>query len=146
MNKKKKKFEFSKVIVVLVNAIFMCVLYYCLKQDYSSILDASVFLSAITSSGAIALTTDVWYMKKSQAEHVSGISSYTYGDIMDIRLHYNEEMMKLKKKYNMTDYDVSKIETESPMDDISEDALNRTEQKLNEQMDEATSSIEAQTL
>ena len=51
---------------------------------------------------------------------------------MDIRLKYNEEMMKLKKEYEMTSEDVSDIESDSNMTEITDNILDSAISELND--------------
>lgn len=144
MSNKNNKMEYSKKLLIACGIIFIATLAFCITRDFSSILDATVYGSAITITGGIFGTATVWYMKKSQAEHVAGMQSYMYGDVMNVRYEYNEKMLKLQHQYNVQDYEISNIEMESPIDDMSENALNNMQSTLDNEFNEATSSIESQ--
>ena len=49
---------------------------------------------------------------------------------MNIRLQYNEKMLKLQNKYGVTSEEVHEIENDSHMDDVSESILNQAISEL----------------
>lgn len=55
-------------------------------------------------------------------------------------------MLALKSKYKYTDEEIFEIENDSPLDELEQDALNSMNSSIDDAMEEATSSIEAQTL
>jgi hypothetical protein len=55
-------------------------------------------------------------------------------------------MLKLKKKYNYTSDEITEIEDGSPMDELEGDALNSLNSSVDQAMDEATSSIDVQSM
>ena len=118
----------------------------CFFVDISTAYDLSVYATIIASSGALCLTSVVWYLKNSQAEKVARIKADTYRVISEERLKYNEKMLELKRKYQYTDEEIWDIENNSPMDELEQSALDSMNSSVDMAMDEATTSIEAQNL
>ena len=144
--KQNKKIQYSKIITLLTFILFCACIIKCFSVDISSAYDLSVYATIITSSGALCLTSVVWYLKNSQAEKVAKIKADTYRIISEERYRYNKKMLALKSKYKYTDEEIFEIENDSPLDELEQDALNSMNSSIDDAMEEATSSIEAQTL
>lgn len=143
---KMKKIQYSKIITFLAFALFCACIRKCFSVDISTTYDLSLYAVIITSSGALCLTTFVWYLKNSQAEKVARIKSDTYRIISEERFKYNEKMFELKHKYDYSDEDISEIENDSPLDELEQEALDSLNSSIDCAMEEAVSSIEAQTI
>lgn len=141
-----KKIQYSKIITLLTFILFVGCVVKCFSIDISTMYDLSIYAAIITTSGTLCLTTVVWYLKNSQAEKVARIKADTYRIISEERYKYNEKMLQLKSKYEYTDEEIFEIENDSPLDELEQDALNSMNSSIDAAMDEATSSIEAQTL
>lgn len=136
------KIRYSKKVVVYTGILFLIALLYCLSKDYSSYVDVSIYASALTITGGIFATSLVWYMKKTQAEHVVGTQAEMYERVMRMRLQYNKEMMALKRIYSMQDGDVENIEMDSPVDDFSNNVMSEMESIIAQHLNDATSIIQ----
>lgn len=143
---KKFKIQYSKIITSLTFALFLGSIIKCFLTDISTIYDISLYATIITTTGAACLTCIVWYLKNSQAEKVAKIQAETYKVISEERYKYNEKMLKLKAKYNCSEDEIFEVENESPFDEFEQDAMDSMNASLDNAMDEATSSIEAQIL
>lgn len=143
---KKNKIQYSKIITLLTFILFCWCIAKCFFVDISTAYDLSLYAAIITSSGAICLTSIVWYLKNSQAEKVARIKANTYRIISQERFEYNKKMLELKFMYNYTDEEIFEIENDSPLDELEQDALNSLNSSVDCAMDEATASIEVQTL
>ena len=143
---KNKKFQYSKILPLITFALFCGCVIKCFTMDISNTYDLSIYAAIITSSGALCLTSVVWYLKNSQAEKVARIKSETYKVISEERYKYNEKMLELKSKYRYTDEEIFDIENDSPLDELEQDALNSMNSSIDSAMDEATSSIEVHNL
>ena len=142
----KKRFQYSKILPLITFALFCGCIIKCFTMDISNAYDLSIYAAIITSSGALCLTSVVWYLKNSQAEKVARIKSETYKIISEERYKYNEKMLELKSKYRYTEEEIFDIENNSPLDELEQDALDSMNSSIDDAMDEATSSIEAQAL
>jgi hypothetical protein len=142
----KQKVQYSKALPFVSFVLFCICLIKSFSVDISNAYDLSIYVSAITASGSICLTSIVWYLKNSQAEKVARIKADTYRIASEERLKYNKAMMELKQQYNCSDEDVASIENDSPMDEFESEALNSLETSVDSSMDEATTSIESQVL
>ena len=140
--KNKKHIPFSKIITATVIVLFVCTLLKVLTADYSTMIDVSVYATALTVSGTICLTNIVWYMKKSQAENVADINIRMYKEAMNTRYEYNEKMISLKREFELSDEDIYMIENEGDIDEISQNALNHMLSKSDEMTNDAQAIIE----
>ena len=141
-----RKIQYSKIITLLTFVLFCGCIIKCFSVDISTVYDLSVYATIITSSGALCLTSVVWYLKNSQAEKVVRIKADTYRIISDERFKYNKKMLELKSKYKYTEEEILNIEDDSPLDELEQDALNSMNSSIDSAMDDATSIIEALTL
>lgn len=142
----KKRIQHSKIITLLSFILFCGCVIKCFSIDISNIYDLSIYASIITTSGAVCLTCFVWYLKNSQAEKVARIKADTYRIISEERFKYNARMLALQSKYKCAEEEIWKIENDSPLDELEQDALNSMNYSVDNAMDEATSSIEAQIM
>lgn len=127
---KNPKFQYSKVLPIISLVLFCAVLIKVMNVDYTNYFDTAVYVSAITVSGGIFGMIVKSYNAKSKAENVSKIQLGVYHDTMKTRLWYNEQMVLIKKQYGLTDDDISEIEADSPIDDISEEQVIDMKQTL----------------
>lgn len=144
--KKNNKIQYSKIITLLTFILFCGCVIKCFRMDISTVYDLSLYATIITTSGALCLTSVVWYLKNSQAEKVANIKANTYKIISDEQYEYNRKMLELKSMYRYTDEDIMNIEDSSLLDELVEEALHSMNSSIDSAMEEATSSIEAQTL
>ena len=142
----KKKIQYSKFLPLMTFLLFCGCIIRCFSIDITTAYDLSVYATIITSSGALCLTSVVWYLKNSQAEKVARIKADTYRIISEERLKYNEKMLELQSKYKYTDEEIWDVENNSPMDELEQSALDSMNSSIDMAMDEATTSIEAQNL
>lgn len=143
---KKKKFQYSKILP-LITFVLLCVcVAKCFSMDISNAYDLSLYVGIVTAVAALCLTTNVWYMKNSQAEKVARIKSETYKIISEERFKYNARMLSLKSKYKYTEEEIWEIENDSPLDELEQDALNSMNASIDSAMEEAVASIDAQYL
>ena len=143
---KGKKIQYSKIITLLTFILFCACIIRCFTLDISNIYDLSMYAAIITTSGALCLTSVVWYLKNSQAEKVARIKSETYKIISEERYKYNEKMLGLKSKYKYLEEEIAEIENSSPLDELEQDALDSLNSSIDSAMEEATTSIEVQSL
>ena len=141
-----KKFQYSKILPLITFVLFCGCVLKCFSVDLSNAYDLSMYITIITTSGTLCLTSVVWYLKNSQAEKVARIKADTYRIASEERYKYNEKMLKLKSEYKYTDEEVFDVENDSPLDEFEQDALNSMSCSVDSAMDEATESIEAQIL
>lgn len=143
---KKNKFQFSKVIVVIACILFIVCLYKGYTADYSTMIDVSFYVTAITVSGSVLLTTLVWYLKKSQSENNVKLKTEMYRVASRERIKYNAKMMLLKKKLEMSDDDLMEIENGSPMVGFEDEALSSINEVISAAENEADTLVELQNL
>lgn len=146
MNKNKKHFQYSKILPLITFILFCGCIIKCFSIDISNAYDFSLHVAIVTCSGTVCLTTNVWYLKNSQAEKVANIKADTYRIISEERYKYNAKMLKLKSKYKHTEEEIWDIENNSPLDELEQSALDSMNTSIDSAMEEAVSSIEAQHL
>lgn len=141
-----KKIQYSKIITSLTFILFCGSIIKCFSVDISTIYDISLYATIVTATGAICLTSVVWYLKNSQAEKVARIKADTYRIISEERYKYNKKMLELKFEHGYTEEEIFDIENDSPLDELEQDALDSMNASIDNAMEEAVSPIEAQTL
>lgn len=129
---KDKKIRTSKIIMWLFIVLFIYVIYKGVTYDFSSItyMDTAIFCACIASVGGILGAIITKYYNNSASENIPRIQIGLYKESMDLRLQYNEKMMELKRRYDISQDEVCEIENESNMDDISESILNQAISEL----------------
>ena len=145
MNKKEKKFQFSKLIVVITCAIFIVCLYNGLTINLEDYTDLTVVATSITVSSGLCGSSIIWYLKKSQSENNVKLKIELYKVASQERLNYNKQMIILKQKYMLSEEDIMEIENDSPMTDFESEALSSISGIISMSESEAESSTEIQT-
>ena len=128
---KEPKLQFSKILTLGSFALFIWALFQGFTTDFTMIYDTTVYVTAITISGGIFGVCLKAYMSKSKAENIYKVQRAMYEDIMNIKLQYNENMMKLTKQYNLTQDDVDISDINSPINEGVEDILNDMRENIN---------------
>lgn len=131
---------FSKIVVGLSSAFLAFTIFAVLTIP----MELGVAVALIPSSFSIFLTTVVWYYKKAEAENVKKIMVSYYKDSMDIRYEYNKKTAELMKKMGLTENDMNKIQSDSPMDEVTDEAFTEGKDKLKERSDDAMTLPEAE--
>ena len=146
--KEEKKLTYSKLIVLITAIIFIvCLLlsfYAFLTSTVDNAIDTTVLVTSITVSGGIFGSNLCWYSKKAAGENNYKLRMALYKDSTETRLKYNEEMMKIMKKYDISEEDIEKINDSTDIDDMMDNALNDTVSNLDENRDDCSSLNEMQ--
>lgn len=142
-----KKFRTSKIIMWLFIILFIYVIYKGVNYDFSSVtyMDSAIFCGCIVAVAGIVGAIITKYLNNSNSENIPRIQLELFKESMELRLQYNEKMMKLQNKYKITQDEVYEIENESHMDDVSESILNNAISELDTKVSESHENIEIQT-
>ena len=135
MNRLKKlKPRTSKIIMWIFIILFIYVIISGINYDFSSVtyMDTAIFCACIASVGGIVGAIVTKYYNNSNAENIPRIQLDLYDKSMKIRLEYNENMMKLKKHYEMTSDDIDGIEAEFNMSEVTDNILKSAISELDE--------------
>lgn len=135
MNRLKKlKPRTSKIIMWIFIILFIYVIISGINYDFSSVtyMDTAIFCACIASVGGIVGAIVTKYYNNSNAENIPRIQLDLYYKSMKIRLDYNENMMKLKKHYEMTSDDINGIEAEFNMSEVTDNILKSAISELDE--------------
>lgn len=127
----KNKVQFSKILTILSFVMFVWTLYSGFSASFSQLYDISVYVTAITVSGGIFGVCLKSYMSKSKAENIYKVQKTMYEDIMDIKLYYNEEMMKLIQKYNLNQEDINMVDNTSYIDNGIDNIVGDMQENIN---------------
>lgn len=125
------KFQFSKLLTIGSLILFIWALSKGFYTNFSEIYDTTVYVTAITVSGGIFGLCLKAYMSKAKAENIYKVQRTMYEDIMDIKLRYNEAMMKLNQQYNMTQDDVDMMDVNSPINEGVDEVINDMKENIN---------------
>lgn len=127
----KNKIQFSKILTILSFMMFVWTLYCGFSASFNQLYDISVYVTAITVSGGIFGVCLKSYMSKSKAENIYKVQKTMYEDIMDIKLYYNEEMMKLIQKYNLNQEDINMADNASYIDNGVDNIVGDMQESIN---------------
>ena len=127
----KNKLQFSKFLTTFTALLFIWCLFEGFHTDFTIILDTAVYVTSITVSGGIFGLCLKSYMSKSKAENIYKIQHGMYEDIMNIKLSYNEKMMKLLQEYQLTQSDIDMADIDSPINDGVNDILSDMKENIN---------------
>ena len=123
----KKKFTYSKIQVLITAIIFLSsvlfVAYLYISGKITDAFDTTAIVTIITVSGAIFGSNLCWYSKKAASENQYKLRMSLFADSAKVRLDYNEKMMILMKKYNMTQEDIDRINESGDSDDFMESSI-----------------------
>lgn len=131
MSKKEPRFQFSKLLTIGSLVLFIWTLSKGLYIDFTEVFDTTIYVTAITISGGIFGVCLKSYMSKSKAENIYKIQKTMYEDVMDIKLHYNEEMMKLISQYNVTQDEIDMSDMTNPINDGVESVYGDMKENIN---------------
>lgn len=131
MMRKEPKIQFSKLLTIGSLILFVWSLLQGFVTNFEQVYDTTVYVTAITISGGIFGVCLKAYMSKSKAENIYKIQKTMYEDIMNIKLKYNEGMMQLQQRYNLTQDDIDMNEAVSPLNDGVDNILNDMHENLN---------------
>ena len=127
MKNHEKKFTYSKIQVFITGVIFLSsilfVAYLYISGKITDAFDTTAIVTMITVSGAIFGSNLCWYSKKAASENQYKLRMSLFADSARVRLDYNEKMMLLMKKYNMTQEDIDKINESGDSDDFMESSI-----------------------
>jgi hypothetical protein len=129
--RKEPKIQFSKLLTIGSLILFVWSLLQGFVTNFEQVYDTTVYVTAITISGGIFGVCLKAYMSKSKAENIYKIQKTMYEDIMNIKLKYNEGMMQLQQRYNLTQDDIDMNEAVSPLNDGVDNILNDMHENLN---------------
>ena len=147
MDNKEKRFTTSKVWLFITGLLFVLIILavFHLMTTSDTILDTSIYVTAITVSGGIFGSNLCWYSKKAGSENQYKLRISMYEIAEDKRLYYNEEMLKLREKYGVSQEELNQIDYDGDMDDFSSDELSGAKNKLDQFRDETETPDELQT-
>ena len=124
---REKKFTYSKIQVFITGVIFLSsilfVAYLYISGKITDAFDTTAIVTIITVSGAIFGSNLCWYSKKAASENQYKLRMSLFADSAKVRLDYNEKMMVLMKKYNMSQADIDRINESGNSDDFMESSI-----------------------
>ena len=127
MKNHEKKFTYSKIQVFITGVVFLSsilfVAYLYISGKITDAFDTTAIVTIITVSGAIFGSNLCWYSKKAASENQYKLRMSLFADSANVRLDYNEKMMVLMKKHNMSQQDVDTINDSGDSDDFMESSI-----------------------
>lgn len=143
MKNNRKAFTYSKAQLLLTACIFIIciafVIFLYLSGSINDTYDTAAIVTLITVSGAIFGSNLCWYSKKAASENQYKLRMSLFADSSKVRLEYNEKMMQLMKKYNMTQSDLDQIDSTGDMDEMMDASLQDTVSSIDTARDQADS-------
>ena len=131
MNNREPKIQFSKLLTIGSLLLFIWTLLKGLYIDYTSVYDTTVYVTAITISGGIFGVCLKAYMSKSKAENIYKVQKTMYEDIMDIKLKYNQQMMKLIHEYQISQDEIDINDMSNPISEGVDSIISDMKENVN---------------
>ena len=142
----KRFITWTKVWLTISGIIFISVITFVACIYMSDNICNTYYMATlgicVTVSGAIFGSNLCWYSKKSASENHYKLRMALFSDSAKVRLEYNEEMMKLMKKYEIRESDMERINSTGDMDDMMESAISSVVEELDSTRDDAESKNE----
>ena len=145
MNNKEPKIQFSKLLTIGSLLLFIWTLLKGLYIDYTSVYDTTVYVTAITISGGIFGVCLKAYMSKSKAENIYKVQKTMYEDIMDIKLKYNQQMMKLIQEYQITQDEIDMNDMSNPISEGVDSIISDMKENVNNHLYDTKTQDEIET-
>lgn len=130
---------FSGIMFVSVVVLSLILMFF-----QKTILDTSVLITAITISGSIFGTNLCWYSKKATSENVYKLRMHMYHDTVQLRLYFNEEILKMKHQYGVGDEEIYDNDNRGEIDEMMEEALGSMKNRLDQDQEDADTPTEYQ--
>ncbi|MBR6289396.1 MAG: hypothetical protein IKR19_08675 [Acholeplasmatales bacterium] len=136
--KNDKKVTYSKGIPIITGALFILTLIVCiiLSNFNKNVFDTTVMVTSISVTGAIFGSSLIWYFKKAGSENQYKLRMSMYEDVVNQRLYFTEEMLKLRIKYGASEDDIAEIDAIGEIDDLMEETFQNMNNKMNQEQDE----------
>ena len=139
----KRFITWTKVWLTISGIIFISVIVFVafiyISDKICNTYDTATLGICVTVAGAIFGSNLCWYSKKSASENHYKLRMALFSDSAKVRLEYNEEMMKLMKKYKLTEADISRIDESGDMDEMMSSAIDSVVNELDNTRDDADS-------
>jgi hypothetical protein len=145
-----KTLSWSKIMLIFTGMIFLsCILfvfYMYISNKIDSGYDTTVIATCITVTGTLFGSNLCWYSKKAASENHYKLRMGLYADSAKIRLQFNEEMMKLKQEYCMSEDDIADIDNQGDIDDMMDSAIQDVISDLDATKEDADSPNQIESL
>jgi hypothetical protein len=145
MNNREPKIQFSKLLTIGSLLLFIWTLLKGLYIDYTSVYDTTVYVTAITISGGIFGVCLKAYMSKSKAENIYKVQKTMYEDIMDIKLKYNQQMMKLIQEYQISQDEIDMNDMSNPISEGVDSIISDMKENVNNHLYDTKTEDEIET-
>ena len=145
MNNREPKIQFSKLLTIGSLLLFIWTLLKGLYIDYTSVYDTTVYVTAITISGGIFGVCLKAYMSKSKAENIYKVQKTMYEDIMDIKLKYNQQMMKLIQEYQISQDEIDMNDMSNPISEGVDSVISDMKENVNNHLYDTKTQDEIET-
>lgn len=145
----RNKLQFSKVLVILITALFiicLCKFYGALSDMIESgvgIADLTAYGIPLTISGTIFATANVWYFKKSQVENTYKLKVALFKDACKIDIKWRTDALELSRQYGDSSLDFVQC-LDCPIDRM--EGLNGANNTLDEAMNDGAQLVQREDI
>lgn len=137
---KEKKVTWSKGSVLCTATIFISVValvfWLYISGNIQNMYDVTLLATLVSVSGAIFGSNLVWYSKKAGSENQYKLRMHMYEEAARVRLEFNEGMLKLQQKYDVSKEDLEMIDLDGDTDEFMDSALSNASAELDEAQSE----------
>lgn len=138
------KHIYSRILPILTGAVFIYVLWKSFHINIEDFVDASIYVTAITSSAAIWGSSIIWYSKKRLSENAFLLRMQLYKESSKQRLWFNRKMVELMEEYRLDENDMMRLNEFGEIDDMMNNAMNDVIQVVDTSQSEADQPNELQ--
>lgn len=138
------KHFYSRMLPMLTGAVFIYVLWKAFHIHIEDFVDASIYVTAITSSAAIWGSSIIWYSKKRLSENAFLLRMQLYKESSKQRLWFNRKMVELMEEYRLDENDMMRLNEFGEIDDMMNNAMNDVIQVVDTSQAEADQPDEIQ--
>lgn len=136
------KIQFSKILTFFSTVILIICLIRCCTVQINDGYDTGLYVGITSGAFTFCLTTYIWYFKKAEQENISNIRAGMYKTVSEERLKYNKEMLLFLKENKLTENDLVEIDSDSPLRDFTDSALNEYKDETDKIVNDSLSDME----
>ena len=127
MKNNENRLTWSKGNLIVTGTIFVTVLLFTffmyINSNIDNTYDVAALVAAISVSGGIFGSNLVWYSKKAASENQYKLRMSLFRDASNVRLEYNEKMIIMMKKHEVSTEEVDAIDNLGDMDEFMQGSI-----------------------
>lgn len=135
---------FSKGLCVVSLLLFVTVLFYVLNLPENTLIYngmQTVYTASITASGALSVTTVVWYLKKTHLSYATKVQGQVDAGAVKLDYEAKSRIMRLQHELKLSDSEMSRIDNSLLSSKIVNERYSSSNNTVKSAVDEGTETI-----